>query len=128
MACRSARSAARDEQLLLRRHLHRDQRISRFLHELGVVRDGVRPALLGDQSCLHGAQSEIAVACRLEIGAHQGVVQAHQALSFPHMLAFAHQDLADDAPGQVLHHLSLGVDGNRARAGHAFVERRERGP
>jgi DNA ligase D-like protein (predicted polymerase) len=77
-----------------------------------------RPGALGDQL---GAQL---VHGRI----HADILDDHQRLSLPHLLAVAHADLAHDAAFQVLHHLAVQVDLDEALRDDGARQRRERRP
>ena len=90
--------------------------------------DGRLARLLGLQAPLHGAQAQVALAHRLEIGLGRRIVELHQQLAFLDLVAFADKHFLDDAAAQVLDRLALGVDGYMPLAGHAFVQRSQCGP
>ena len=93
-----------------------------------MKRHGAHAALLCQQAALHGAQTQIALANALKVGARDRFVKPdHDFALFDH-LALAHQHLFDNATGQVLHRLALGVDGHHALARHPFIERCQRCP
>ena len=74
-----------------------------ILRTIRVKGDRIGTPLLGQQTPLHGAQAQIPLAHRLEIGTRHGLVQADHHFAFLHHLTLAHQHLLDDATCQVLH-------------------------
>ena len=125
---RAQQAATRREQLLLVLHLLADQRIGAGRHQIGMKDDGRLTRLLGQQTALHGAQAQVALAHRLVVGACHCRVEANQQLTLLHLVALAHQHLLHNAARQVLHCLALGVDGHHARRWHPLIQRRQSSP
>ena len=126
---RGQRGAPRLQQLVLRADVLPDQRIGLGgLQQVRVKVDRRKAQLLGDQPAFGRAQSQVALARRLVVGAGDGVVQPDHDLAGLDHLAFAHQHFADDAALQVLDGLALGVHRDHAAVRNALVERREGRP
>ncbi len=54
----------------------------------------------------------------LEIGARDGLVETDEQVALRNLVAFAHQDLADNAAGRMLHFLDVAIDDELARSDH----------
>ncbi len=109
----------------MREHLGLDQWVLGRHLQVRVEVDHGRARLLGEQACLHGAQAQVPLTCRFVVGLGYSGVQLDQQLAFLDALALAHQHFLDDAALLMLHGPALGVDGDHARTGHAFVQGRE---
>ena len=81
------------------------------------TRLSARSRSLGEP-CLAGPHLVEAFGDDGEVGARDGLVEPHHDVAGANAVAVAHEQFADDAAGQVLHLLDVGIDDDRAGRDH----------
>jgi hypothetical protein len=85
-------------------------------------RDFVRPVAFAREAGLSRVHFGQSLHHDGQVGAHDGFIEPHHDVAGAHPAALAHQQLADNAAGQVLHLLHVGIDDNRAGRDHRARE------
>ena len=105
-----------------------DIRIGRSCRQLSRQLRLVQPVPLGDQAGHAGADLVELVGDHLAIGAHLGLIQAHQQVACLHAHPVISRDLSNHAADRMLNLLHVGFDHQSARHRHRRRKRHDDGP
>jgi hypothetical protein len=119
-----ARGAPQFEQLALAVDRARDVGIALARQQRRRKRDFVRPVAFAREASLSRVHFGQSLNHDGQVGAHNRFIESHHDIAGAYPASFAHQQLADDAAGQVLHLLHVGVDDDRPRRDHRARELR----
>src|SRR3954470_17613622 len=123
-----ARRAAQLEKARLVPEQARNLRLSPARGQLGGEAHPLPPVLFGLETGLPGRELVHALCDHGEVGACDGLVQAHQDVPGPDRVAIPHPQLADHTAGRVLDLLHVRVHDERAGRNHRTSQFRGGGP
>ncbi len=117
-----ARGAPQFEQLALAVDRARDVGVALARQQRRRERDFVRPVAFAREAGLSRVHFCQSLHDDGQVGAHDGFIEPHHDIAGAHPAAVPHHQLADNAAGQVLHLLYVGIDDDRAGRDHRARE------